>query len=190
MINLFQKFALTTAAVTAAIVVIDVAPAEADFVNLSGTINSGDLTGATYDGSFSFDTINPGGTSDVNNVYLGFTFNSSTNTFTEADAVSQPLVEFDDLGNLLGLDFSVNNASLGQITFNFSFVPGFLSAEEAAVFYDIDGGNGGAGDVVLASTDIPEPSTVLGLGMVLGVGALFKRETAKKCNKSTSKSEV
>ncbi|MEA5501368.1 PEP-CTERM sorting domain-containing protein [Limnoraphis robusta Tam1] len=187
MTNLFQNFALTTAAVTTAIVVFDIAPAEAYFINLSGTIDSGDLTGATYDGSFRFDTINPGGTSDINDLSVNFTFNTFTNTFTEADAISQPLVEFDDFGNLLGLDFAVDDASLGEITFNFSFVPGFFSAEDAAVFYDVENGDGGAGNVALASTDVPEPLTILGSGMALGFGALFKREQAKKRDKSASK---
>jgi hypothetical protein len=141
--------------------------------------------GSTYDGSFSFDEIdsNGDGTSNVNQVNLDFTFNSFTNTFTEADAVSPPLVQFDFEGNLLGLEFGVNDANLGQIQFNFAFVPGFFSAEEAFVTYDVQGGTGGSGDVALASTDVPEPLTLLGSGMALGFGALFKREQAKKREK-------
>ncbi len=191
MTQLFQKLALTTAAVTPAIVMMGVAPAEAFFVNLSGTIDSGDLMGSTYDGSFSFDEIdsNGDGTSNVNKVNLDFTFNSFTNTFTEADAVSQPLVQFDFEGNLLGLEFGVNDANLGQIQFNFAFVPGFFSAEEAFVTYDVQGGTGGSGDVALASTDVPEPLTLLGSGLALGFGGLFKREQAKKRRKPASKSE-
>ncbi len=187
MTHFFQKFAVTTAAVTTSIVVMNVTPAEAYFINLSGSFDSGDLAGATYNGNFTFDTITPGGTSDINALNLNFNFNTFNNTFTEADAVSQPLVEFDDFGNLLGLDFAVNDATLGTITFNFAFVPGFFSASEAAVFYDVKNGNGGSGDVIYASTDVPEPLTVLGSGIALGFGALFKREQSKKRDKSASK---
>ncbi|MEB3280919.1 MAG: PEP-CTERM sorting domain-containing protein [Lyngbya sp.] len=187
MTHLFQNFAFTTAAVTAAVVVFDMAPASAYFINLSGTIDSGDLTGATYEGSFSFDTINLGGTSNINDLSVTFNFNSSNSIFTEEDAISQPVVEFDLDGNLLGLDFAVDDANLGEIKFNFAFVPGFFSAEDAALFYDVENGNGGSGDVALASTDVPEPFTILGSGMALGFGALFKREQAKKRDKSASK---
>ncbi|WP_413165988.1 PEP-CTERM sorting domain-containing protein [Capilliphycus salinus ALCB114379] len=180
MTHLFQNFAFSTAAVTAAVVVFDMAPAAANFVNLSGTIDSGDLTGATYEGSFSFDTINPGGTSNINDLSVTFNFNSFNSIFTEEDAISQPFVEFDLDGNLLGLDFAVDDANLGEIQFDFSFVPGFFSAEDAALFYDVENGKGGAGDVALATTDVPEPGMMLGSAIALGFGALFKRNTAKK----------
>ena len=186
MTHLFQKFALTAAAATAAIVV-NVNPAQAFFVDLNGSFDSGDLAGATYDGSFSFDTVNPGGTSDVNALNLDFSFDNTTSNFTEADAIGQPLVEFDFDGNLLGLEFAVDNASLGNVTFDFQFTPGFFSPEEAAVFYDIENGNGGSGDVTLASTDVPEPSMILGSGMALGFGALFKRKKSKNREDSASK---
>lgn len=179
MTHLFEKLALITTTVTAAITLVNVNSTEAVSINLSGAFDSGDLNGATYEGSFSFDTITSGGTSDVDNLSINFTFDSFTNTFTDADAViPPPLVEFDDAGNLLGLDFLVENATLGQITFDFQFTPGFFSAEDASVFYDVQEGIGGAGNIVYTPDQppisTPEPNTVLAL-IALGTTGCLTR---------------
>ncbi|MDJ0553331.1 MAG: PEP-CTERM sorting domain-containing protein [Microcoleaceae cyanobacterium MO_207.B10] len=194
MTNLLPKITFTTATIAISLISLNATSAIALTLNFNGEIESGDLTGATYQGTFNFSDPQPNfsGIINVENINLELNLNNFSSTFTENNAISQPLVEFDN-GNLLGLDYGVKNAKLGEIQFNFQFTPGFFDVNEAAIFYDVtdngtgNTGQGGIGNVqfTTASEKIPEPTTILGSGFALGIGALLKHRRNKN-NKNSN----
>lgn len=172
---------ITTTVASVGLILANLAPANALTFNvaLNGRVDSGDLLGATYTGTLSFEGPEQPdftGTIPVAPLSITFTLPPDSATYTEADAVppSVPSVEYSN-GNLLGLEFVVNNAQLGNISFNFAFVPGFPSdpVTEASLFYDVENGTGGTGSAEFSV--VPEPTSMLASFGVLGLVGYCKR---------------
>ena len=193
MTNFIQKIAVTTATFAIGLIPLNATSAIALTLGFNGTIDSGDLTGTTYTGTFSLAEPQPNftGTINVDNINIELNLNNFTSTFNQNDAIYPTLVEFDN-GNLLGIDYKVSNANLGEIEFNFSLTPGFFDASDAVLFYDVidngtgNSGTGGSGKVKFTTTPekIPEPTTILGSGIALGIGTLLKHQKSKNNKKS------
>jgi hypothetical protein len=169
---------ITTTIASVGLTLANLAPANAALLTIAvnGGIDSGDLLGANYTGTFSFEEPVPNYTGTISVVPLSITFNNPPDsaTYTEADAVSPPLVEYFE-GNLLGLEFAVDNAQLGTVTFNFAFVPGFPSdpVTEASLVYDVKNGTGGTGSAEFSA--VPDPTSMLASFGVLGLVGYCKR---------------
>lgn len=168
---------IATTIATVGLTLTDLAPANAAFIDLAinGIIESGDLTGATYTGTFSFpEPTNPNFSGEIPLETLSITFVRPPDsvTFTKLSAApgTVPLVEYSD-GALLGLEFSVEGAELGMITFDFSFIPGFPPTPEGSLFYDVENGQGGTGTANI----VPEPTTMLASFGILGLIGYHKR---------------
>ena len=187
--NNLQQFALTISSLILSIAIIDARPAEAVDFKFNGEVDSGALAGEKFQGSFSYDESLVTGTGDfffqeyipVSN--LEFDFLNST--FTESDGI--PEVAFDG-SNLMGLSFNVNNATAGNIQLDFSFVPGFFDISESFFTYAPTTGNAGTGSVMFTEQKIdvpqsvPEPTTILGTTLALGLGSLLKKKTGNRNN--------
>ena len=184
---------VTTTVATVGFILGDLAPANATFIDiaLTGLIDSGDLINTSYAGTFRFPeppSTNFTGTMPVDPLSITFTTPPPyyVSTFTQADAVTPPVVEYSN-GNLLGLEFAVNGAEIGpgmdgdpgRITFDFAFVPGFPEepVTEAALFYDVEDGIGGSGTANFEV--VPEPTTMLGSLGILGLLGYHKRKRNK-----------
>lgn len=171
---------ITATLATVGLTLATVSPAQALTLSVDGTIDSGDLLDTTYTGTFSFDDPVPNFTGTIPVSPLSITFTDTevppnTATFTEADMPAPgPMVEYLD-GDLLGLEFSVVDAELGTVTFDFSFVPGFTEVGEASLFYDIEGGGSGTGSAEFAV--VPEPTTMLASFGILGVLGCYRRRS-------------
>ncbi|MDP2267348.1 MAG: PEP-CTERM sorting domain-containing protein [Thiobacillus sp.] len=129
--------------------------------NFNGTVDSGELLGQTYSGSFSFDDAALAGSADewlgISSLMLSF----MGNAYSEANAAAPAEVGYMD-GRFLGLSYSVNAA-----VNPFSFIAGTLDASDAFFAYDVMTA-GGAGNVIYAP--VPEPRDWMlmlsGLGMI------------------------
>lgn len=186
--NTLQQIALATSSLILSIAIIDARPAEAVDFKFNGEVDSGVLAGEEFQGSFSYDESLVTGTGDflfqeyipVSN--LEFDFLSST--FTEADGI--PEVAFDG-NNLMGLSFNVNNASADNIQLDFSFIPGFTDISESYFTYSPTTGTGGTGFVTFTEQidvpqPVPEPTTILGTTIALGLGSLLKKKAGNRNN--------
>ncbi|TVQ47566.1 MAG: PEP-CTERM sorting domain-containing protein [Gloeocapsa sp. DLM2.Bin57] len=181
----FNKLVGITATVaTVGLTLATVSPAQAQTLTLSvnGSIESGNLLGTTYTGTFSFDEpVGSMGEVFVPVDSLSITFTDTevppnTATFTEADMPSGPEVLYLD-GDLLGLSFSVEDAQLGTVTFDFTFNPGFTEVGQASLFYNIQGGGSGTGTAEFEV--VPEPTTMLASFGILGVLGWYRRRSKK-----------
>ncbi|MBF2058163.1 MAG: PEP-CTERM sorting domain-containing protein [Cyanobacterium sp. T60_A2020_053] len=146
--------------------------------NFQVTIDSGDLSGETYKGSFSYDLDEMTSEDlftgfdtrpltafsfkfvDVNLDDFIYTDNSSPNNVVNFDPVT---------GNLFGISYDFDNGSDTLLT----FFPDFL--DPITVFtYDFDNVQGSG-----SFQTTPEPSLLLGIG-VMGAGLLFGKKKNKK----------
>ncbi|MGD1900947.1 MAG: hypothetical protein ACFB9N_01755 [Geitlerinemataceae cyanobacterium] len=154
-LNILQKLALTTGAIAA----IAAAPATAATVtyDFDVAIDSGELDGQAFSGSFSFDDEVLTGTDEEFIAVDALSFDFLSLEYTEADGF--PEVVFFD-GDFLGLEFSADD---------FAFTAGFFDLSEAFFSYDGEVASG-TGDVVFAlredeePTSTPEPAGLLAIG--------------------------
>jgi hypothetical protein len=144
-------------------------------------IDSGSLQGQTFSGFFRFEesSLTGNGFESValttnNNGEVSFEFNNTL--YTQNDDPFDPTAEFNN-NQLLGLSYVVPDT--------FSFELDFFNQQ--AYFYTAPSatGNDGAGDVSFSLRDsnaepIPEPTTVVGSALALGMGAFFRRRYARR----------
>ena len=187
--NNLQQLALTISSLLISIAIVDARPAEAVDFKFNGEVDSGALAGEKFNGSFSYDESLVTGTGDFfSQEYItvsNIEFNFLNSTFTEANGI--PEVAFDG-NNLMGLSFNVNNATAGNIQLDFSFVPGFTDISESYFTYSPTTGNGGTGFVTFTEQidvpqPIPEPTTILGTTLALGLGSVSKKKASNRNNK-------
>lgn len=189
--NNLQQLALTISSLLISIAIVDARRAEAVDFKFNGEVysDSGALAGEKFSGSFSYDESLVTGTEDLlSQEYItvsNFEFDFINSTFTEANGIAE--VAFDG-NNLMGLSFNVNNATAGNIQLDFSFVPGFTDISESYFTYSPTTGNGGTGFVTFTEQidvpqPIPEPTTILGTTLALGLGSVLKKKAGNRNNK-------
>lgn len=175
MVNTTQNFALVAVGIALGLPLLEVDPAQAIQVNFEGTVTSGSLIDQSYSGLFNFDNtlVNSSFTDTIPVDSLQFSFLMIN--FTQADASTPPSVEFLN-GDLLGLNFAINNANTGQGNVGFSFVPGFADVSEAFFAYDVANPNSTDGFGTVSFVPVPEPASVISSGIAaLGFFFLIKK---------------
>jgi hypothetical protein len=185
--NNLQQIALTISSLILSIAIIDTRPAEAVDFKFNGEVDSGALAGEKFNGTFSYDESLVTVTGDfLSPEYItvsNLEFDFIDSNFTQADGSAE--VAFDG-NNLMGLSFNVNNATAGNIQLDFSFVPGFTDISESYFTYSPTTGTGGTGFVTFTEQKIdvpqpvPEPTTILGTTLALGLASLLKKKTGNK----------
>jgi len=166
--NLSRLTLGTTLALSTIVLSTSIAHSATVTQNILVDIDSGPLLGNSYTGFVSYDdaSVTPSFTGTLPITDFSFTFQS-----TIYDETSDPgaTVSFDN-GSFLGLDFAV--VTPPQPT----FISGSVSLSEAFFSYVIDpnvAGQAGTG-VITYTNAIPEPSSVLGLGLFASL-ALIRR---------------
>lgn len=172
-----SRFALVSAVSMVALVPVTGAEA-VNLVtsNFEVTIDSGDLLGNTYTGSFSYDLDETPTPNDPNPLFAefntrdlkGFNFDFENTTYTD---ILDGEANFDLVtGDFLGLTYNEPTVSFSFNTgFDFDvfdFVTTFTTTNSSGLF-------------TLSTATTPEPSLLLGIG-VMGAGLLFGK---KKNNK-------
>ncbi len=165
---LATKTAILTGAVASAIALSSTSAVAATLTyDFDVAIDSGDLFGETFSGSFSFDDLSVTGSDEEFIAVDSLSFDYLGVEYTEADGFAEA-VFFD--GDFLGLEFAAAD---------FSFIPGLFDLSEAFFAYDGDE-IGGAGDIdyTLRTGDpvkTPEPAGLLAIAMIGGAMACRAR---------------
>jgi len=171
MANIFPKIAVA-AGLALSIALIDTNPAQAATItyDVEVSADSEDLA----KGFFSYDDSTLTGVGSEFLPVLEMQIDLPDLTYTHQSADIDPEVAFFD-GEFLGVSFADDTIS---------FVPGFYSLEEASLAYDSETLGVGivAANYTVRSdsppqppTDVPEPSTLLGLS-ILGLGLLLTKK--------------
>lgn len=136
----------------------------------SGTADFGPLIGQSYSGSATFDNFSITGVGDetVPTSQFEVTFNGQTFNNGNAQAGNSAKAVFVD-GVFAGIQY------VSQIVMNLSvaLVAGFVDTSDASFTYNLSGTDGSG--PITYSVSTPEPSLILGLLAVGGIGMLKKR---------------
>ncbi len=169
MINTLQKLAIATglaismtgfqtSSAQALSLISD--PVEFDF---EITLDSGSLSGETFNGSFTVDETFLTEEGDETAEVTAFDFTFAGDDF-DLETVFNPVTAFFNDGDLLGIDASNDS---------FTFVPGFFDASEAFFAFDFGSGDVGTGDFTAVEVPpIPEPSLIIDFETTLDSGSL------------------
>lgn len=187
MTKLFSKVAIAAASLAISAAIIEANPVQAASISYDLEIlpDSGPLANQKTTGFFSYDDANLMGVGEEFLPVTEIEINLGDNTYNQSTDFEAAFLDGDFLG-LSGAD--ANNTM--------SLVPGFFSIDSAYLAYDFKQGSGAA-DMVFSDptpinnpgnpgnpnppknpTDIPEPSTLLGLG-ILSLGLLFTKKKAQ-----------
>ena len=144
---------------------------------LSGTTDSGDLTGQSYTGQFSFDDASLSGFAfeSVALSTLSFTFQSTS--FGLGNAAWTPTADFQD-GQFLGVSYTVS-----AFDPEFSLISGSLDASDAYFAYTPSAGLTGYGSVTYTlAAPVPVPGAIwLMVSALPAVGAFVRRRHSSAC---------
>jgi hypothetical protein len=138
--------------------------------NFQGAITSGSLTGS-YSGSASFDDAGITGLGFESITLTEISFNILSNTFNLASADATPVANYFD-GTFIGIDYSVTSTNAFFPIANFALTSGF-ELSEAAFTYTPRLGIAGEGSLIFSK--VPEPSTVIGLITLGGIGLILRK---------------
>ncbi|MEQ8753844.1 MAG: PEP-CTERM sorting domain-containing protein [Coleofasciculus sp. G1-WW12-02] len=178
----YQKLAIVTAGLALSFAAIEANSAQAAIITYDFTVDvtTGLLTDTQYQGFFSYDdsTLTGSGVESVGIAEgLSISFDFLGVTYTEADDnlvdFGFPFVEFNQ-GSLVGLQYTVSNGAIFSI---FGDNPTGLGGGDEFNYIDETSFEVGNGNVTYSlrppSASVPEPSAVLGLG-ILGFGWLVR----------------
>lgn len=139
--------------------------------NFQGAITSGSLTG-TYSGSASFDDAGITGIDFESIPLTEISFNLLSNTFNLASADATPMANYFD-GTFIGIDYSVTSTNAFFPIANFALTSGFFELSEAAFTYTPRLGTAGEGSLIFSK--VPEPSAIIGLITLGGIGFILRK---------------
>ncbi|MCA2554879.1 MAG: PEP-CTERM sorting domain-containing protein [Microcystis sp. M04BS1] len=140
--------------------------------NFQGVITSGSLNG-TYSGSASFDDAGITGIDFESTPLTNISFNLLDHSFNLASADAPPVANYFD-GTFIGIDYSVTSTNAFFPIANFALTSGF-NLSEAAFTYTPRLGAGGQGSLTFSK--VPEPSIVIGLITLGGIGLVLRKSS-------------
>jgi len=139
--------------------------------NFQGVITSGSLTG-TYSGSASFDDGAITGVDFESTPLSNISFNLLGHSFNLASADANPVANYFD-GTFIGIDYSVTSTNAFFPIANFALTIGLFNLSEAAFTYNTRLGIAGQGSLTFSK--VPEPSMVIGLITLGGIGLVLRK---------------
>ncbi|AKV67534.1 MULTISPECIES: PEP-CTERM sorting domain-containing protein [Microcystis] len=139
--------------------------------NFQGVITYGSLTG-TYSSSASFDNAAITGVDFESIPLTNISFNLLSNTFNLASADAPPVVNYFD-ETFIGIDYSVTSTNAFFPIANFALTSGLFNLSEAAFAYTPRLGIAGQGSLTFSK--VPEPSIVIGLIILGGIGFVLRK---------------
>ena len=139
--------------------------------NFQGVITSGSLTGS-YSGSASFDDGAITGVDFESTPLSNISFNLLGHSFNLASADAPPVANYFD-GTFIGIDYSVTSTNAFFPIANFALTSGLFNLSEAAFTYTTRLGIAGQGSLTFSK--VPEPSMVIGLITLGGIGLVLRK---------------
>jgi hypothetical protein len=181
-----QAIVIGTVQITGDAIYVDNPAGQDDFLDLSGfgisftsPVTAGVLTGLN------------GPLASIANINLGDVSVVPNTTYNAISTLANPFVAFSDansttfslqnpfLVNLAFLSDGSIGAAIQPFTGTFSSSGGY-SGPARAVFTAQEFAAGGGGSYSMTIQAVPEPLTILGTGLALGFGGLFKSKSSKK----------
>jgi hypothetical protein len=140
--------------------------------SFAGTLDSGSLSGETFNGQFTFDDIGLANSGFQALSLSSFALNFHSTSFNAGNADTTPTVDFQD-GTFLGLSYTNSSFDPG-----FSLVSGFADSSSAYFAYTPTNGIAGFGSLSFTNlTAVPVPAAIWLFGSALaGFGAINRRK--------------
>jgi hypothetical protein len=140
--------------------------------SFTGTLDSGLLSGESFNGQFTFDDSGFANSGLQGLSLSSFALNFHNTSFNAGNADTTPTVDYQD-GTFLGLSYTNSLFDPG-----FSLVSGFTNSSEAYFAYTPTNGNAGFGSLSFTNlTAVPLPAAIWLFGSALaGFGAINRRK--------------